>query len=85
MQIMNMGMPADVSIMSLHTSAKDIDWHGCTSCEKERKCSSLPWLPPRVASLKTSLRVRLFAFILLIKRILETITALLIASSMDDE
>ena len=84
MQIMNMWMPADVSIMNLHTSATDIDWHGCASCEKERKCS-LPWLPPRVASLKTSLRVRLFAFILLIKRILETITALLIASSMDDE
>lgn len=84
MQIMNMGMHADVSIMSLHTSATDIDWYGCTLCERERKCS-LPWLPPRVASLKTSLRVRLFAFILLIKRILETITALLIASSMDDE
>lgn len=37
MQIMNMWMPADVSIMNLHTSATDIDWHGCASCEKERK------------------------------------------------
>ena len=31
---MNMGVPADATITSLHTAAKDTDWHGCTLCEK---------------------------------------------------
>lgn len=78
------GVPADATLVSLHTVSEDTVWRGCTLLKKETEWS-LPWLPPRVASLKTSLRVRLFSLILLIKRILETITALLIASSMEAE
>lgn len=77
-------MPADAALQSLHTAPEDTDGRGRTLFKKETKWS-LPWLPPRVASLKTSLRVRLFSLILLIKRMLETITALLMASSMEAE
>lgn len=77
-------MPADATNIYLYTAPKDTDWYGCTWLEREVKWL-LPWLPPRVASLKTSLRVRLFVFTLFIERTLETITVFLIASNMEDE
>lgn len=57
----------------------------CSSLCAHKRIFFLPWLPPRVASWKASLRVSPVSFTLLIWRLLDATIVFLIASSIEAE